>query len=79
MTEEPVTTQESAPSLSLQDLIQVVRLIQLTAQRGAIQANEMAAVGAIHDRLIAFLEANGAVQRSPATEADSTASATQGE
>jgi hypothetical protein len=69
MSEEQTTDQAQeaapAPSLSLQDLIQVVRLIQVTAQRGAIQAGEMATVGAMHDRLVAFLEANGAVQRTP--------------
>lgn len=82
MSDEQVTeqTQEasSAPSLSLQDLIQVVRLIQVTAQRGAIQANEMAAVGAMHDRLVSFLEANGAIQRTPPPVAE-PAAAEQGE
>lgn len=80
MSEEQVTEQAQeaapAPSLSLQDLIQVVRLIQITAQRGAIQAGEMAAVGAMHDRLVAFLEANGAIQRTPPAE---SAPAEQGE
>ena len=81
MSEEQQTAQEAAPapSLSLQDLIQVVRLIQVTAQRGAIQAGEMAAVGAMHDRLVAFLEANGAVQRAPAPEAAPETAGTQGE
>jgi hypothetical protein len=37
-------------------------------------------VGALHDRLITFLEANGAVQRNPAPEAEEeTAPADQGE
>jgi hypothetical protein len=87
MSEEQTTEQAQpeaapAPSLSLQDLIQVVRLIQLTAQRGAIQATEMATVGALHDRLVTFLEANGAVQRNPAPTAEAeteTAPADQGE
>jgi hypothetical protein len=85
MSEEQTTEQAQpeaapAPSLSLQDLIQVVKLIQVTAQRGAIQAGEMATVGALHDRLITFLEANGAVQRNPAPEVEAeTAPADQGE
>jgi hypothetical protein len=74
MSEEQVTEQPQpqaeAPNLSLQDLIQVVKLIQAVAQRGAIRAEEMSAVGGIHDRFIAFLEANGAVQRTPAPEAE---------
>jgi len=39
-------------------------------------------VGALHDRLVTFLEANGAVQRNPAPEAEAaaeTAPADQGE
>jgi hypothetical protein len=59
---------ESAPSLSIQDLIQVVKIIQVTSQRGAIQANEMSSVGALYDRLLSFLEANGAVERAPAAQ-----------
>jgi hypothetical protein len=62
---EPVQ-ETQAPSLSIQDLIQVVKIIQVTGQRGAIQANEMSQVGALYDRLLAFLEANGAVERTPA-------------
>jgi len=58
-------TETQAPSLSIQDLIQVVKIIQVTSQRGAIQANEMSQVGALYDRLFAFLEANGAVERTP--------------
>jgi hypothetical protein len=58
-------TETQAPSLSIQDLIQVVKIIQVTSQRGAIQANEMSQVGALYDRLFAFLEANGAVERAP--------------
>ena len=58
-------TETQAPSLSIQDLIQVVKIIQVTSQRGAIQANEMSQVGALYDRLLAFLEDNGAVERAP--------------
>lgn len=57
----------AAPSLSIQDLVGVVKIIQVVAQRGAIQAQEMGQVGPLYDRLIAFLDANGALQR-PAAE-----------
>lgn len=57
--------QTEAPSLSIQDLIQVVKLIQLANQRGAIHVNEMSSVGALYDRMIAFLDANGAIDRTP--------------
>lgn len=57
--------QAEAPSLGIQDLIQVVKLIQLSNQRGAIHVNEMSSVGSLYDRLIAFLDANGAIEKNP--------------
>ena len=57
--------QTEAPSLSIQDLIQVVKLIQLSNQRGAIHVNEMSSVGSLYDRIIAFLDANGAIEKNP--------------
>lgn len=61
--------QTEAPSLSIQDLIQVVKLIQIANQRGAIHVNEMSSIGSLYDRLIAFLDANGAIEKNtPAQE-----------
>jgi|688.fasta_scaffold206541_2 hypothetical protein len=57
--------QTEAPSLSIQDLIQVVKLIQIANQRGAVHVNEMSSVGALYDRIIAFLDANGAIDKTP--------------
>jgi hypothetical protein len=57
--------QTEAPGLSIQDLIQVVKLIQIANQRGAVHVNEMSSVGALYDRMIAFLDANGAIDRTP--------------
>lgn len=51
------------PSLQLADLVLTLKLIQATAQRGAIRPEEMAEVGALHDKLLAFLTATGAVTR----------------
>jgi hypothetical protein len=45
--------------------------MQIASQRGAIQASEMSQVGPVYDRIVAFLEANGAVQR-PAPPAEET-------
>ncbi len=56
------TPQESAPGLQLSDLVLTLKLIQATAQRGAIRAEEMAEVGALHDRLTKFLVASGAIK-----------------
>ena len=69
---DQVETQQAAPaapSLSIQDLVTVCKVMQLVAQRGAIQAAEMGQIGPVYDRIVAFLEANGAVQRAPAPEA----------
>jgi len=61
-----------APSLSIQDLVAVCKIMQIATQRGAIQVSEMSQVGPVYDRIVAFLEANGAVQR-PAPAAEETA------
>jgi hypothetical protein len=48
----------------------MLNLIRVTAERGAIKAEEMAAVGAVHDKLLNFLQASGAIstQAAPAEE-----------
>lgn len=45
------------PELKINDLLQVRALVELSVRRGAFQANEMTAVGAIYDRLNNFLNA----------------------
>ena len=56
--QEPVA---QAPSLTLQDLILVAQIIQLKSQRGAFKAEELADVGNLYTKLIAFLQATGAL------------------
>lgn len=51
----------TAPSLTLQDLIQVANIIQVTSQRGAYRAEELADVGNLYNKLIAFLTSVGAI------------------
>jgi hypothetical protein len=50
------------PSLQIADLVLVLKLIQATAQRGAIRAEEMADIGTLHNKLFQFLSAVGAIQ-----------------
>jgi hypothetical protein len=52
-----------APSLSLQDLVLALQTIQAAAQRGAVRADEMSIVGGLYDRMFAFLEAQGVIQK----------------
>ena len=52
---------QSAPSLTLQDLVLVAQIIQLGSQRGTFRAEELADVGNLYTKLIAFLQATGAL------------------
>jgi hypothetical protein len=72
MSEQTTTSapEAQAPSLTLADLTLALQTIQIVAQRGAIKAEEMSTVGGLHDRLFAFLKAQGVVgQEAPASEA----------
>lgn len=62
--------QPEPPSLQIADLVLVLKLIQATAQRGAIRAEEMADIGTLHNKLFQFLSAVGAIQ--PAQEPQPT-------
>jgi hypothetical protein len=56
---ETVTTQEEQPvGLSLSDLQLAKQIIEVSAQRGGIRAEEMEVVGALHTRLGAFIQAS---------------------
>ena len=58
-TQNPVA---DTPSLSLSDLVLLLNLIRITADRGAIKADEMSAVGAVYEKLGRFLQASGALK-----------------
>lgn len=66
--EEQLQTTE-APSISLQDLIILLNLVKVVAERGAIKAEEMSTVGAVYEKLLAFLKSSGALKTpDPTTE-----------
>jgi hypothetical protein len=73
--EAEAETTEAAPGLSLNDLVSVSRIIDLAVKRGAFNANEAAQVGAVWNRVAAFLEtvapakASGEEEEAPAAEA----------
>ena len=56
--QQPVQQQAN---LSLQDLLLVTQIIQVSSQRGAFRADELSNVGGLYDRIIAFLKASGAL------------------
>jgi hypothetical protein len=59
-------SEQPAPSLTLQDLVLVAQIIQLTSQRGAFKAEELAQVGGLYNKLIEFLQSTGALTPPPA-------------
>lgn len=61
--EQQPETQEApdAPSLAITDLVLMLNIIRVTAERGAIKAEEMSAAGAIYEKLLKFLQASGAI------------------
>ena len=58
--------QQEQPNLNLQDLILVAQIIQVSSQRGTFKADELANVGALYNKLIAFLQSTGALTPAPA-------------
>lgn len=64
-----VTTPDQTPiTLTIQDLIFVAQIIQLNSSRGAFKAEELANVGSLYNKLIAFLEESGAITQTENTE-----------
>ena len=53
-----MTEETQAPSLSLNDIANVVQVIDMVSTRGAIRGDELAPVGILRERLVAFLKAS---------------------
>ena len=64
--QQPVQQEQSTPGLTLQDLVLVAQIIQLTSQRGAFKAEELEQVGGLYNKLVAFLQSTGAIAPAPA-------------
>lgn len=67
--EQPVQQEQPAQpaaGLTLQDLVLVAQIIQLTSQRGAFKAEELADVGNLYNKLVIFLQSTGAINPAPA-------------
>jgi hypothetical protein len=72
---EQPTEAAASPQLQLADLVVCVQLIQLASTRGAFKTEEFTQIGAVFDRLVAFLRDSGAIQPAapagePATPAE---------
>ena len=57
--EQQAATEQVA--LTLQDLVLVAQIIQMSSKRGAFQAEELASIGALYNKLIVFLQSTGAL------------------
>tara|TARA_B100001287_G_scaffold275457_1_gene283099 strand:+ start:54 stop:302 length:249 start_codon:yes stop_codon:yes gene_type:complete len=58
VTEAPAapTEAEAAPSLGVQDLQNAAQIIDIAMSRGAFRANEAAQVGAVYNKIEAFIK-----------------------
>lgn len=75
-TPETAETQE-APSIGLPDIANALRIIDAAAERGAFRGPELSQVGAVRDRIAAFLEAVLPKQEEAATDGAATESAAE--
>lgn len=69
-------TEKPTANLSIQDLLLVAQTIQTVAQRGAFRAEEMTNIGGLYERIVAFLQASGALkpmEADPEAPAEDTA------
>ena len=61
MSEETQEVQANTPedvTLNVQDIINVVKIIDVVSERGAVKGDELSSVGTVRDRLVAFVNAN---------------------
>ena len=61
MSEETQEVQANTPEdvvLNVQDIVNAVKIIDVVSGRGAVKGDELSSVGAVRDRLVAFVNAN---------------------
>lgn len=56
--EQQTPQEQEQVGITLNDIANVVRIIDVASQRGAFRGPELSQVGTVHDRLMKFLEAN---------------------
>ena len=62
------TEVNETPSFGIQDLVFTMQVFEACTSRGAFRADELSNVGAVYDRLKAFLTANGVFNNTETTE-----------
>lgn len=59
MSDESTTTENTKPTITLQDIASVVEVLKVCTERGVWRVQELSGVGRLYDRLTAFLESTG--------------------
>ena len=73
--QEPVAPeQQVAPSVTVNDMVNIYNIIDLASKRGAFQANELSSVGAVANKVKEFVDHVQAAQKA-AAEAEGGADA----
>ena len=66
-----MSDQQTDPmALNLNDFQNVVKLVDMAAQRGAIRGDEMVILGTLRQKFVTFLEKNGQEQPAPPQEVE---------
>lgn len=67
MSDNP-TNNEEAPGVGLGDLVAVLKIIDVASERGAFKGAELSSVGAVRDKIAAFVDANAPKQEDESGE-----------
>ena len=59
--------QPESSGLTVQDLVLVAQIIQLSSARGIFRAEDLFQIGSLYNRLLSFLESTGAISRNTGT------------
>jgi len=51
-------TEQTSPQLSLNDFALVINIIDACTERGAFKGNELAPIGQLREKFVAFVKAN---------------------
>ena len=73
---EETAQQAPSPNLTIGDLVLTAQIIQVAASKGVFKAEELRPVGDFYDRLVTFLEASGAITKTPAAAQEPAAQPT---
>ncbi len=65
-------TEEQQPQLTLNDFALVINIIDACTERGAFKGNELAAIGQLREKFVAFVKANTPEQEQSETKTEET-------